>query len=67
MEKTVFTIPNISCGHCVMAIENELKEIPGVVSVKGDADTKQVTVAWQVPATLDGIKKALEGIQYPAI
>ena len=36
MEKHVFTIPNISCGHCVMAIKNELVEIKGIATVEGN-------------------------------
>jgi len=30
MEKQTFSIPNISCGHCVMSIKNELIELKGV-------------------------------------
>ena len=30
MEKMTFSIPNISCGHCVMAIKNELIELDGI-------------------------------------
>ena len=41
-EKTVH-IPNISCGHCVMAVKNEAGEIPGVTKVDGDPNTKNVT------------------------
>jgi copper chaperone CopZ len=35
--KETLTIPNISCGHCVSAIESELAEMDGVTSVKADA------------------------------
>ena len=30
MEKNIFNIPNISCGHCVAAIKDELNEMEGV-------------------------------------
>ena len=66
MEETILTIPNISCGHCVMAVKNELADLDGVVSVEGDAAKKQVTVKWNTPATLEKIKEALRGINYPA-
>ena len=36
MEKQTFSIPNISCNHCVMTIKNELDELEGVVTVDGD-------------------------------
>ncbi|MGD8980911.1 MAG: heavy-metal-associated domain-containing protein, partial [Desulfobacterales bacterium] len=40
MEKKTFTIENISCGHCVMSIKNELGEMAGILSVDGNIDTK---------------------------
>jgi copper chaperone len=66
MQKETLHIPNISCKHCVAAIEGELKLISGVAVVKGDPDTKQVDVQWKSPATLDIIKKVLADINYPA-
>lgn len=66
MEKQNLRIENISCGHCVMTIKNELSEIDGVVSVDGDAGKKQVTVQWNAPATLEAIRSRLEEINYPA-
>lgn len=65
MDKT-FSIPKISCGHCVMAIKNELTDLAGVTSVAGDADKKQVTVSWTDPATEEAIRAALDEINYPA-
>ena len=66
MEKHVFTIPNISCGHCVAAIKNELTEIKGIVTVEGNPADKQLTVAWDAPLTLDKIQAILKDINYPA-
>ncbi len=66
MEKQTLTIPNITCGHCVMSIKNELSELEGVSGVDGDPGHKTVTVSWDTPATLDKIKALLEEINYPA-
>jgi copper chaperone len=66
MEETVLSIPNISCGHCVMAVKNELSELNGVVSVEGDVAAKKVTVKWHAPTTLEQIRKTLVEINYPA-
>ena len=66
MEKQTFTIPNISCGHCTMAIENELKELAGIVTVQSDIAQKTVTVQWQTPITRDKIIDTLKEINYPA-
>ena len=66
MESKIFSIPNISCGHCVMSIKRELSEIEGVSKVEGDVDTKKITVEWDEPATLERLKSTLSEINYPA-
>ena len=66
MEKQTLSIPNISCGHCVMSIKNELSDLEGVSGVDGDPGSKTVTVSWDTPATLDKIKAVLQEINYPA-
>lgn len=66
MEKHTFVIPNISCGHCTAAIQNELREMAGIVSVAGDPQAKTVTVAWEAPATRAKILETLRDINYPA-
>jgi copper chaperone CopZ len=65
MEKEIFTIPNISCGHCVATISNELKEIEGVDRVAGDPQAKTITVELQAPATAKQIQTKLVEIGYP--
>lgn len=64
MEKKTFTVPNIGCDGCVRTIKVELEDINGVQSVDGVVDTKEVTVAWDDPATWDAIKAALVEIDY---
>lgn len=66
METATFTIPNISCGHCVMTIKREIGELKGVSEVEGDPSSKKITVGWNAPATLDKIKSILKEINYPA-
>ena len=65
MEKQTFSIPNISCGHCVMSIKNELTELDGVKAVEGSPDDKTIEVEWETPATLEKIKETLKEINYP--
>ncbi|MFO8112957.1 MAG: heavy-metal-associated domain-containing protein [Desulfosalsimonadaceae bacterium] len=66
MEKITLSIPNISCGHCVNTIKNELLEIDGVSSVDGDPEARQVAVAFESPATIEKIHQTLKEIDYPA-
>ena len=66
MQTKTFKVPNISCGHCVHAIQNEVGELDGVNSVVAVEDTKMVTVEWQEPPqTWVNIKTLLEEIEYP--
>ena len=66
MEKQSLTVPNISCGHCVAAIKSELSTLDGVQSVEGDPAAKQITVAFEAPATLAALRDKLAEINYPA-
>ncbi len=65
MTTKTFVVPNISCGHCTHTIESELADVAGVQSVKADEASKQVTVAFDAPATWDKIVETLEEINYP--
>lgn len=66
MERKSFSVPKISCGHCVMNIKRELQELEGVVKVEGDPNLKQILVEWNPPATEDKIRALLKEINYPA-
>ena len=67
METKKLSIPNISCGHCVMTIQRELGEIDGLSKVEGDPMAKEITVEWDAPATLEKIRSTLKEINYPAV
>lgn len=59
-------IPAISCGHCVMTIKRETRELPGVLAVEGNAQAKTATFTLESEAVLDTVKKILAEIGYPA-
>jgi len=61
----IYNIPAISCHHCVHTIKMEVGEIPGVQSVEGDPQTKQITIVYQAPATPEQIEQLLTEINYP--
>ncbi|MDM8525138.1 heavy-metal-associated domain-containing protein [Desulfococcaceae bacterium HSG8] len=65
MEKQTFSVLNISCGHCVTAIRNELDEMEGVSGTDGDPGNKTISVEWDSPATLEKITDKLKEINYP--
>ncbi len=65
MTTVTYSVPNISCKHCVHTIQTEVAEIVGVKSVKADEDTKIVEIAFDAPANEDVIKSLLAEIDYP--
>ena len=41
---TAYSVPDISCQHCVDAITTEVSKVAGVTDVNVDLDTKLVSV-----------------------
>jgi copper chaperone CopZ len=65
MTTVTYSIPNISCGHCVHTIQMEVGELPGVQSVQADQEGRQTTITFDAPATETAIKALLAEINYP--
>lgn len=65
MTTVTYTIPNISCGHCVHTIQSEVSELAGVKSVVADMATKQAVITYDAPASEEKIKSLLMEINYP--
>lgn len=65
METVTFSVPKISCGHCIKSIRLEVEEIEGVLFVSGDPESKEVTLSVSPPATLDKVKSAMMEIGFP--
>ena len=66
MERKTFSVPKISCGHCVMTIGKELGALEGVRTVEGNPQFKTVDVEWEAPATEAVIRATLTEINFPA-
>ena len=65
MSTVKYSVPSISCNHCVHTIQNELSELEGVKTVSADAATKEVVVDYDSPATSEAIESLLAEINYP--
>ncbi len=65
MKTVTYTIPNISCMHCVHTIKTEVSDLAGVKSVDANAQTKQTTITFDAPATEEKIVEVLKEINYP--
>jgi copper chaperone CopZ len=65
MTTVKYSVPNISCEHCVHTIQTELADVNGVQSVKADQASKMVEIVFDTPASEDKIKALLAEINYP--
>ncbi len=65
MSKVTYSVPAISCNHCIHTIEMELGDVKGVESVKADLDSKTVEIEYSAPATEDILIGTLKEINYP--
>ncbi|MGA2819300.1 MAG: heavy-metal-associated domain-containing protein [Anaerolineales bacterium] len=64
MTSVTYTVPNISCLHCIHTIQSEVGGLSGVRQVEADLATKEVRVAFDAPATEDQILSLLKEINY---
>jgi copper chaperone len=65
MKTVTYSVPDISCMHCVHTIQMELADVQGVKSVKADQASKMVEIVFDTPADEDKLKALLAEINYP--
>ncbi len=64
---TSYSVPGMSCQHCVNAITTGVGAVPGVEQVAVDLESKTVTVAWtgSDDSTTDrAVRAAIDGAGY---
>jgi copper chaperone len=44
MDELRFSVPGMTCGHCVTAVRGGLERVPGAVDVDVDLATKRVVL-----------------------
>ena len=63
----VLNVEDMSCGHCVRRVEDALKTVPGVESVRVDLAAGTAEVRYDdVTAGLDAFRAAVEEAGYTA-
>jgi copper ion binding protein len=67
MTTVTYSIPNISCNHCIHTIQSEVGELAGVKSVQANVETRQAVIIFDTPATEELIKRLLAEIDYPVL
>ena len=65
MSTVTYSVPNISCNHCVHTIQTEIADVDGVKAVVANSGTKMVEITFDAPATEQTLKEALKSINYP--
>lgn len=66
MVTTTLTAPDISCEHCVATVKKTVGQFAGVQSVDANADTKQITIAYDPnQVELSKVEDALAEEGYP--
>ncbi len=65
MATTTYSVPGMTCGHCVAAVDAEVRRVPGVTDVAVDLATKEVRVTGE-PAR-DDVVAAIDEAGYDVL
>ena len=66
MTTMTVTAPDISCGNCVAHIEKDVSALAGVAAVKGEVDTRQVTITFdESKVSREQIAETMDEAGYP--
>ncbi|MGQ9459232.1 MAG: heavy-metal-associated domain-containing protein [Anaerolineae bacterium] len=65
MATVTLRVPNISCHHCIMTIQRELRSLEGIEQVEGSVEAKTVTLSYRDEEALARAKEVLAEIGYP--
>ena len=63
-KKVVVKIEGMSCAHCAKSVEEGIKKIEGVKSVKVDLENKNATITYKDEIDLDQVKATVEELEY---
>lgn len=64
-DETVFSVPAMTCRHCVRAVSGQVRDVSGVVSLEADATTRTVRVKGS--AEPDALSSAIAAAGYEAV
>lgn len=66
MDELRFKVPGMTCGHCVAAVEGEIKKVDGVTGVTVDLESKDVVVQG-AGLDLDAMRAAVDEAGYDLV
>ena len=66
VEHVTVTAPDISCGHCVVAVKEAVGALAGVASVEADVDDKRIDIDFDPGrVSMAQIEAVLDDAGYP--
>ena len=64
MSEAVFSVPDMSCGHCVATVKNALEQSEGVESAEVSLDSKIAWVHHNGEVDMDTLFRAVEAVGF---
>ena len=64
LQETAFSVPAMTCRHCVRAISAQVRDVEGVVALEADTTTRTIRV--QGAADADAVLSAIAAAGYDA-
>ena len=61
---TVFSVPDMTCGHCKASVTTTLSQLKDIGAINVDLTTRQVEITGTAPQT--AVIAALDEIGFPA-
>ena len=65
LHETVFSVPAMTCRHCVRTISAQVRDVRGVVALEADTTTRTIRV--QGAADPDAVRSAIAAAGYEAL
>lgn len=64
-QETVFSVPAMTCRHCVRAVSGQVRDVKGVIALEADTTTRTIRV--QGAADPDAVLSAIGAAGYEAV
>jgi len=67
MSRTTVTVEGMTCGHCVAAVENEIRTLPGVTDVTVDLASGAVAITSEGELASAAVAAAVDEAGYRVV
>ncbi|MFB9684898.1 heavy-metal-associated domain-containing protein [Amycolatopsis plumensis] len=64
MTNSTYAVTGMTCGHCARSVEEQIRELDGVIGVAVDLGTGAVTVHSTAALSVDDVRGAVEEAGY---